>query len=193
MNPFGHGSALIPALVFAVLPACSSGGGGGGTIGDGGVPRAASPGSGASSSTPPGATSVTCSRGDDCGNWACQCKTGAPVNAKNCTNGYCIDAEHTCPSSCRNFGSEWTGSASGGPTPSPSPTTPPTTNDPGNTSAAGGCTAHADCDPVLCRCTSGFTVSEYEAQSCDPVKHACKSASRACPDVCKLYGLQWVP
>ena len=95
MIPFVRTFALVPALVFAMLPACSSGGGGG-TFSDGGAPRATGLDSGSSStSTPPGATKVTCSRGDDCGNWVCQCKTGAPVNAKNCTNGYSIDAEHT--------------------------------------------------------------------------------------------------
>ena len=38
-----------------------------------------------------------------------------PVNARNCTDGYCLDAAHTCPNACSAFGYTWAGTAGGGP------------------------------------------------------------------------------
>jgi hypothetical protein len=38
-----------------------------------------------------------------------------PVNARNCNNGYCMDAKSTCPNACTAFGFTWAGTAGGGP------------------------------------------------------------------------------
>jgi hypothetical protein len=69
---------------------------------------------------PSGATNVSCKTADDCGNWFCYCKDSAgnattPVNARNCNNGWCMDAQTVCPGACSRFGDTWTGQAGNGP------------------------------------------------------------------------------
>jgi hypothetical protein len=106
----------------------TSGGGSSGSSGSSGKPSSSSGGtsgsSGASggssgSTKPTGATTVTCNVADDCGYWFCDCKQPSgdvmPVNARNCKNGFCMDAASSCPDACSAFGYTWMGTAGGGP------------------------------------------------------------------------------
>lgn len=128
------GARTVAFLSFAVLVAACSGGGvtvterngseGAGSSKDATEPSGGEGGSEGSSSsdapkTPPsstkpkGATDVTCKVAEDCGHWVCECETGAPVNARTCDNGYCLDSSAVCPKSCEAFGTSWTGRATG--------------------------------------------------------------------------------
>lgn len=74
---------------------------------------------------PDGATTVRCNGSADCAYWYCECADGAVVNTANCTNGFCLDAETTCPEACEYFDhGDWNGRVGGGPgepTPNPDP------------------------------------------------------------------------
>lgn len=168
--------------IALIVCACSSGGAGGGgggaptSLADGGV---ASGSSGSSAGKPVGATAVQCSAPSDCGNWVCECSAGAPVNASNCTNGYCLDAERSCPKACAGFDETWTGRASGGPS---SKTT--------STASSPSCTSHAECSPVTCDCTDGFrTMPLSVSPKCK--EGACVAKSLACTDACDSQGMSW--
>lgn len=195
MRPLRCGSLLLVLLTAA----CS--GGGGGTLGgaDGGASSSSSSagggGGGATgTSAPAGATSVTCKTADDCGNWFCDCSSGPPVNARSCTNGYCLDDAHTCPKACKDFGVTWTGSAGGGPTKRTSSaadggrsqTDPPAPS-------GDACGVNADCPELACACTDGFTKQDYTVQKCSPSTHTCVTAKAdACPGACSAFGLSWL-
>lgn len=69
---------------------------------------------------PNGATDVTCKVAEDCGYWFCDCESNPPmppppppVNARDCNNGWCMDAPSVCPDACAAFGYKWTGSFGG--------------------------------------------------------------------------------
>lgn len=188
------------SLLVVVLTAACSGGGGGSLGGaDGGASSSPSgssanggSGGGASgTSAPAGATSVTCKAPDDCGNWFCDCSSGTPVNARSCTNGYCLDAAHTCPKACKDFGVTWTGSAGGGPTKSTSSSGSSQTDPPAPSGDA--CGINADCPELACACTDGFTKQDYTVQKCGASTHTCVTAkSDACPGACSAFGLSWL-
>ena len=75
------------------------------------------------SGKPSDATSVTCTKAEDCGYWYCRCEDGAVVNSALCTNGYCMGAASACPRACEYFHhGAWTGEAGGGPTSMPTNT-----------------------------------------------------------------------
>ncbi|MFO0669476.1 MAG: hypothetical protein U0235_07610 [Polyangiaceae bacterium] len=186
--------ALLPVLSTV---ACS--GGGGGTLGggDGGASPSSSSGNGTSSngasgsSAPAGATSVTCKVADDCGNWFCDCSSGPPVNSRSCTNGYCLDAAHTCPKACQDFGVTWAGTAGGGPT-KRSTNSGSSTSDPSPRDSQ-VCAANADCPELDCSCTDGFTKQSYTVQKCAASTKTCVTAKAdACPGACGAFGLSWL-
>ncbi len=76
---------------------------------------------------PDGATTVSCQSSAGCAYWYCECADGAVVNTANCTNGFCLDAETTCPEACEFFDhGDWNGRVGGGPEqPTPNPDPPP--------------------------------------------------------------------
>ncbi len=120
MNSLLRKTIPLVSLLLVSLASCSGGGGEGDTIGAGGqdyVPDSTDNGGG----RPDNATNVTCSSAQaDCAYWFCRCEDGAVVNSANCVNGFCLDAQASCPDACSYFDhGDWTGAAGGGPTQEP--------------------------------------------------------------------------
>lgn len=189
------GVRLASVLTLASLVAACSGGGvtvtehggsqGAGTSKDATEPsedqgQSQGPSSSDSPTTPPattkpnGATDVACKVAEDCGQWACECAKGAPVNSRTCENGYCLDAASVCPKSCEAFGTTWTGRASGS-------ATPP---------ACGGySSANATCDSCFkARCCSAGDACARSSQ-CASLKTCIEPCTtQRCVDDCRtLY------
>ena len=105
---------------------------------------------------PADATSVTCSRADDCGYWYCRCEDGAVVNSALCQNGYCMGAATACPRACEYFNhGMWTGEAGGG------PTTPPVCGGLGSHIAACDSCMKENCCSEATACGTSATCLDY--------------------------------
>lgn len=109
---------------------------------------------------PSGATSVTCTQGEDCGYWYCQCADGFVVNSALCSNGYCMDAASQCQDACTYFShGAWTGAAGGGP--SQPPPTSSTCGGLGSSKAACDSCMHDSCCDEASACGNNSSCLNY--------------------------------
>jgi hypothetical protein len=88
-------------------PGLGGGAGGGLAISNGGGAGGGGGGGGA-------ASAPSCTVAEDCPNWACDCRSGPPVNSRRCVNNRCQDAAQSCGSACAGFNTCWVGTSTGG-------------------------------------------------------------------------------
>lgn len=163
------------------------GGGSGGGSSETYTPSSGGSSGGTTSTDSASVTNVTCSGLDDCAYWYCRCEDGGLVNASNCVNNYCANADYVCPDACATFDhGEWTGVADGG----PSQSSPSSDNNTDGGSPGGGSSSSGDicagADPSF---DDGTACYECAATYCCDELSAC-SGNAACLDYvdCKLDG-----